>query len=47
MLQQMFLSARVQDKKDDAVVGVRSTALLFGDKGTKPVLTAFTAAQVS
>ena len=30
-----------QDKVDDRLVGVRSTALLFGDEGTKPALTVF------
>ncbi|GFH18363.1 uncharacterized protein HaLaN_15157 [Haematococcus lacustris] len=36
-----------QDKHDDAQVGIRSTALALGDKGTRPVLTAFTALQVA
>ena len=36
-----------RDKQDDALVGVKSTALLFGDKLTKPVLGAFTAAMVA
>lgn len=30
-----------QDKKDDVHAGVKSTALLFGDRYTKPVLSAF------
>ena len=30
-----------QDKTDDVLVGVKSTALLFGDHGTKPALAAF------
>jgi 4-hydroxybenzoate polyprenyltransferase len=34
-----------QDKKDDAAVGVKSTALLFGEK-TKPILAIFSAATV-
>ncbi|OWZ09536.1 Para-hydroxybenzoate-polyprenyltransferase [Phytophthora megakarya] len=34
-----------QDKKDDVKIGVRSTALLFGDK-TKPVLNFFSAAAI-
>jgi len=33
-----------QDKKDDEVVGVKSTARLFGQR-TKPVLSGFAAAQ--
>ncbi|KAL6750859.1 mitochondrial 4-hydroxybenzoate polyprenyltransferase [Haematococcus lacustris] len=36
-----------QDKHDDAQVGIRSTALALGDKGTRPALTAFTALQVA
>uniref|UniRef100_M4BAB0 4-hydroxybenzoate polyprenyltransferase, mitochondrial n=1 Tax=Hyaloperonospora arabidopsidis (strain Emoy2) TaxID=559515 RepID=M4BAB0_HYAAE len=35
-----------QDKKDDIKIGVRSTALLFGDQ-TKPVLNAFSAAAIA
>lgn len=35
-----------QDKVDDAKVGVKSTALLFGDR-TKPALYAFTAASAA
>ncbi|KAF1791113.1 4-hydroxybenzoate octaprenyltransferase [Phytophthora cactorum] len=35
-----------QDKKDDIKIGVRSTALLFGDK-TKPVLNFFSAAAIA
>ncbi|KAG1711410.1 hypothetical protein DVH05_008662 [Phytophthora capsici] len=35
-----------QDKKDDMKIGVRSTALLFGDK-TKPVLNFFSAAAIA
>ncbi|CAO1622563.1 unnamed protein product [Parajaminaea phylloscopi] len=30
-----------QDKKDDVNAGVKSTALLFGDRATKPILGAF------
>lgn len=30
-----------QDKVDDKLVGVKSTALLFGDQGTKPALSIF------
>ena len=33
-----------QDKLDDRIAGVKSTALYFGDKGTKPALYAMTAA---
>ncbi|RLN65076.1 hypothetical protein BBJ29_008293 [Phytophthora kernoviae] len=35
-----------QDKKDDIKIGVRSTALLFGDK-TKPILNMFSAAAIA
>ncbi|DBA04766.1 TPA: hypothetical protein N0F65_004403, partial [Lagenidium giganteum] len=35
-----------QDKKDDAAIGVRSTALLFGDN-TKPILNAFSALTIA
>ncbi|KAJ0407526.1 hypothetical protein ATCC90586_002191 [Pythium insidiosum] len=35
-----------QDKKDDQHIGVRSTALLFGDK-TTPILNAFSAAAIA
>jgi 4-hydroxybenzoate polyprenyltransferase len=35
-----------QDKKDDAQIGVRSTALLFGDN-TKPILNAFAVATIA
>jgi 4-hydroxybenzoate polyprenyltransferase len=35
-----------QDKKDDIQVGIKSTALRFGT-ATKPILTAFTLAQLS
>ncbi|GMF17415.1 unnamed protein product [Phytophthora lilii] len=35
-----------QDKKDDVKIGVRSTALLFGDN-TKPVLNLFSAAAIA
>ncbi|KAG7383533.1 Para-hydroxybenzoate--polyprenyltransferase, mitochondrial precursor (PHB:polyprenyltransferase) [Phytophthora pseudosyringae] len=35
-----------QDKKDDIQIGVRSTALLFGDN-TKPVLNCFSAAAIA
>lgn len=35
-----------QDKRDDAQIGVRSTALLFG-ANTKPILNAFAAASVA
>jgi len=31
-----------QDKTDDAKLGLKSTALTFGEKGTKPILTALT-----
>jgi hypothetical protein len=34
-----------QDKRDDQAVGIRSTALLFGDQ-TKPILAGFAAMQV-
>jgi len=30
-----------QDKKDDVKLGLKSTALTFGEDGTKPILTAF------
>mmetsp|Transcript_5672 Transcript_5672/g.12007 ORF Transcript_5672/g.12007 Transcript_5672/m.12007 type:complete len:535 (-) Transcript_5672:1410-3014(-) len=33
-----------QDKADDAKLGLKSTALTFGEEGTKPVLTALTGA---
>jgi 4-hydroxybenzoate polyprenyltransferase len=36
----------IQDKLDDVQVGIKSTALRFGNN-TKPILTAFTLAQVS
>jgi 4-hydroxybenzoate polyprenyltransferase len=36
----------VQDKKDDIGVGIRSTALLFGDR-TRPILTALSATSLS
>jgi 4-hydroxybenzoate polyprenyltransferase len=32
-----------QDKVDDAKLGLKSTALTFGEQGTKPILTALTA----
>ncbi len=32
-----------QDKKDDAKLGLKSTALTFGDRWTKPILTGCTA----
>ncbi|WFD34281.1 4-hydroxybenzoate polyprenyltransferase [Malassezia cuniculi] len=32
-----------QDKNDDRFAGVKSTALFFGDKGTKPAISAMTA----
>jgi len=35
-----------QDKRDDSRLGIRSTALTFGDSGTKPVLTGLSAAMV-
>lgn len=35
-----------QDKADDRRLGIRSTALLFGDRGTKPILAGFGAASV-
>lgn len=35
-----------QDKKDDVQIGVKSTALLFGDN-TKPILNAFSAATIA
>lgn len=35
-----------QDKKDDVQIGVKSTALLFGDN-TKPILNAFSAATIT
>ena len=35
-----------QDKKDDLQIGVRSTALLFGDQ-TKPILNAFSALTIA
>jgi len=35
-----------QDKKDDVIAGVKSTALLFGDN-TKPWLSAFAAGQIA
>jgi len=34
-----------QDRDDDALIGIKSTALLFGDR-TKPMLAAFYAAAV-
>jgi len=36
-----------QDKFDDALVGVKSTALRFGEDGTRPVLGVFAAAMLS
>ncbi len=36
-----------QDKEDDALIGVRSTARLFGDAGTRPWLRGFLAAAVA
>lgn len=36
---------RTQDKRDDAAVGVRSTALLLGARGTRAAGAAFAAAQ--
>ena len=36
-----------QDKADDRSVGLQSTALTFGDDGTKPILTAAAAASVA
>mmetsp|Transcript_36963 Transcript_36963/g.115776 ORF Transcript_36963/g.115776 Transcript_36963/m.115776 type:complete len:119 (-) Transcript_36963:61-417(-) len=36
-----------QDKNDDKRLGLKSTALTFGDNGTKPVLTGFAAAAVA
>jgi len=36
-----------QDKTDDVIVGVKSTALLFGDRGTKPALAAFATGMVA
>ena len=36
-----------QDKTDDVHAGVKSTALLFGDEGTKPALTIFSSIFVS
>jgi 4-hydroxybenzoate polyprenyltransferase len=35
-----------QDKEDDALIGVRSTARLFGDRGTRPWLRGFLVAAV-
>ncbi|KAG8766168.1 Para-hydroxybenzoate--polyprenyltransferase, mitochondrial precursor (PHB:polyprenyltransferase) [Ceratobasidium sp. 428] len=35
-----------QDKKDDPLTGIRSTALLFGDN-TRPILSAFAVSTVS
>lgn len=35
----------LQDVKDDVIVGIKSTALLFGEN-TKPVLSGFAALQV-
>jgi 4-hydroxybenzoate polyprenyltransferase len=34
-----------QDREDDALIGIKSTALLFGEK-TKPMLAAFYAAAI-
>jgi len=36
-----------QDKTDDVIVGVKSTALLFGEKGTKPALAIFATAMTA
>lgn len=36
-----------QDKSDDVHAGVKSTALLFGDRGTKPILSAFSVASLA
>lgn len=36
-----------QDKTDDIIVGVKSTALLFGSKGTKPALSLFACGMIS
>ena len=36
-----------QDKTDDLIVGVKSTALLFGSKGTKPALTVFASGMIA
>lgn len=41
-----ILTSGIQDKLDDVSVGIRSTALLFGDR-TRPVLTAFSASSLS
>jgi 4-hydroxybenzoate polyprenyltransferase len=35
-----------QDKKDDARLGLHSTALTFGEEGTKPILRGFSALMV-
>lgn len=40
------LGVIAQDKADDGPAGIRSTALLFGDR-TKPILTGFSAASMS
>ena len=39
-------AATLQDKVDDARAGVKSTALLFGDR-TKPVLATFAGSQIA
>jgi len=36
-----------QDKNDDVFVGVKSTALLFGERGTRPALTLFASGMVA
>ncbi len=41
-----FHCCAVQDKKDDVIAGVKSTALLFADH-TKPWLSAFAASQIA
>lgn len=41
-----FQCCAVQDKKDDVIAGVKSTALLFADN-TKPWLSAFAASQIA
>ncbi len=46
MLDARLLSFFTQDKDDDVKVGVRSTALLFGDH-TRTILSAFSASSIS
>ena len=46
MLLILYCSSLLQDKSDDVLIGVKSTALLFGDQ-TKPWLTGFSALMLS